>query len=335
MTAVLAEFAIPDGDALVCTLCPFLCRLTPGQIGRCGVRRREGDRLVTETFATAAAHWHPVERKPLYHYHPGMSVLTLAAPGCTFTCGYCQNWRVSQVGRVPGAGAEVSHVDPGAVVAEAAARGGGISLSYAEPALAAELTLALAAHARPAGVPVMWKTNGFLTDAALDRLLPALDAVNVDLKAVDDASHRALTGAPLAPVLAAMARMAASGLWVEVSTPLLPGFNDDERWVRAMARSVAALGPEVPWHLLRFQPEFRWKDRDPTHPDALARAAVWARDEGLHHIYVERALGEVGRTTKCISCSAVVVTREIWAPGQSRLINGACPACGAAVAGRW
>ncbi|MBK7760018.1 MAG: radical SAM protein [Deltaproteobacteria bacterium] len=218
---------------------------------------------MTETFVTAASHWHPVERKPLYHYHPGMSVLTLAAPGCTFTCGYCQNWRVSQVGRVAGAGAAVSPVDPAAIVAEAAACGGGIALSYAEPALAAELTLALAAHARPASVPMMWKTNGFLTDTALDRLLPALDAVNVDLKAADEPSHRALTGAPLAPVLTAMRRLVMGGLWVEVSTPLLPGFNDDERSVRTMARVVAGLGPEVPWHLLRFQPEFRWKDRGP------------------------------------------------------------------------
>ncbi len=304
-------------------------------MGACRVRRRHGDRIETATFATTVRHFDPVERKPLYHYRPGRSALTLAAPGCTFACDYCLNYRLSQVGRMPELPWQAEPVDPADIVAEATAAGSSIALSYSEPTLAAELTLALAELARPHGIELLWKTNGFITPEALSQVAPCLNAINLDLKAATDNRHRELTTAPVTPVLDALAGFVAAGVWVEVSTPLIPGFNDDDASLRTIAGWIASVSRQIPWHLLRFTPEFRMQELNPTPPATLRRAADIGRDLGLDFVYVERALGDDGRSTKCPRCRAVVVTRDIWKPRQVSLIEGACPACRLSIAGRW
>jgi pyruvate formate lyase activating enzyme len=326
-----ADFQRPDGDVVECTLCPFACRLHDGDTGRCRVRRRRGDALETATFATAVRHLHAVERKPLYHWRPGSRVLTLAPPGCTFACRYCQNFRISQYGRSEEAPWSAAPFDPAEILAEARAAGAAVAFSYSEPALAAEATIALAGG----GADVIWKTNGFVTPAAARRVGAVLSAANVDLKDVDDARHRRLTGAPVTPVLAALDALAAAGVWLEVSTPLIPGWNDDPATLRALAEAVRALGPETPWHLLRFHPDYRLQGAPPTPPALLERARAVAREAGLRHVYVERALGEDGRATRCPRCDEVVVRRDLWALAGSMLVDGRCPRCTTRVAGRW
>lgn len=329
------DFFAPQARGLLCTLCPHACVLADGDLGLCRVRRRSGEGLETATLSAAVSHRHAVERKPLYHFLPGLVVHTLAPVGCTFSCRYCLNHRLSQVGRSGVSALPVRPVDAAQVVGAAAAAGEGLALSFSEPGLAAELTLALAAEARPRGVPLIWKTNGFLTPRAWDRLAPALDAVNVDLKAADDDAHRRLTGAPLGPVVDGLLRLRGLGPWVEVSTPLVPGLNDSPQQVERMARIVLRVGPETPWHLARFVPDHRMRAA-PTLPAVLERAVAVARGVGLRHVYVERALGPSGRETRCGGCDTVVVERpEPWSPGRSHLRRGACPRCGAAVTGRW
>jgi pyruvate formate lyase activating enzyme len=271
------------------------------------------------------------------HFRPGLETLTLAAPGCTFRCGYCLNAALSQYGREPDLPWSAAPADPDALVARAAARGAAIALSYSEPALAAELTLALhraaAAQARP--VPILWKSNGYLTRAALDLLAPCLAAANIDLKCPDDASHRRLTGAPLAPVLATLERLRGQGVWLEVSTPLIPSINAEPAAIRAMARRVLALGPETPWHLVRFLPDWRLAALPPTPPALLADAVAMAQDLGLQHVYVERALGDAGRRTRCPGCGAALIERGRWCVADNRLRGGGCPDCGRPLAGVW
>lgn len=330
-----AEFFVEAGDRIRCTLCPHECELADEAIGACHVRRRMGHRLETATFATTVRHLDAVERKPLYHYKPGTRALTLAAPGCSFTCLYCQNYRLSQYGRSDAAPWDGEPADVESIVTEAADAGAAIALSYSEPSLAAELTLALSQAARPRGIDLLWKTNGFLTPAALERLAPCLTAVNVDVKAADDERHRALTGAALAPVLAAIAAFVQAGVWVEVSTPLIPRFNADADSVRRMAESLCRISRDIPWHLLRFSPEYKMSELPPTPPAALEDAARIGREVGLRYIYVERALGEQGRNTSCPNCSQTVVTRDIWMTKTVALANGQCTSCGHAIAGRW
>jgi pyruvate formate lyase activating enzyme len=330
-----ARFFRSNGPFVTCTLCPFGCSLADGDRGRCHVRRRRGEVLETATGASSVLHAQPIERKPLYHVHPGQTVLTVAAPGCTFSCTYCQNFPLSQYGRSPEAPWTARPVTAGSLVEEAARAGALVAFSYSEPILAAELALETAEMGRDRGVSVVWKTNGFVTPEACRLVAPALLAVNVDLKAAFEPAHRALTAASLAPVLDAIAIWKEEGVWVEISTPLIPGVNDDEASLRALARRVLDFGAETPWHLVRFHPDYRLDDAPPTHPTLLRRAAGIAREVGLSHVYVERALGEAGRDTFCPGCGARVVRRGIWSLSDNGLVRGACPDCGRALAGRW
>ena len=290
--------------------------------------------METATLALPLRHRQPIERKPFYHFRPGAGTLTLAAPGCSFRCDYCQNASVAQVAP-DAAGLKLAWPDDLAAIAETAAREAMVlALSFTEPVLAAEATLALHRHA--AGrVPIVWKTNGFITGAALAVVAPALAAVNIDLKAADEDTHVRLTQAPLGPVLAAMRGFAAAGVWVEISTTLIPGVNDDPKALATLAGLVAGLGAGTPWHLRRFHPDHRRQDSVPTSPESLARAVGIAGQAGLRHVYVERALGAAGATTFCAGCGAAVVTRQLGRLQENRLQNGHCPACMTPPPGRW
>lgn len=326
----------PHHGRVQCVLCPFRCTLRDGETGLCGVRRRSGDRLETATFASSVRHWDTVERKPLFHYRPGTPCLTLAAPGCTFACDYCINHRMSQYGREDAVPWDAEPVDPAEVVAEAAARSGCVAISYTEPSLALELTAALAESGRPLGVDVVWKSNGFLTPEGVGLAARYVAAVNVDLKTLDERDHRELTGARPGPVLDAITGLREQGVWVEVSTPLIPGLTDEPRQLRPIARALAALDPQLPWHLVRATPAHRRTDHAPTPVAALEAGVRTGWEEGLRHVYVERALGTEGRATRCPGCRTTVVARGIWALDGSTLeSDGRCPHCGARVEGRW
>jgi pyruvate formate lyase activating enzyme len=315
-----------------CRLCPHACVLAPGQVGACKVRRGSADGgIETATFASSVMHVDAVERKPLFHYRPGTPTITLAAPGCSFRCDYCVNFRISQYGRDDASAWSAHPVEAGEVVARAAAVGGSVALSYSEPSLALELTLDLARHGGDTGVEVVWKSNGFLTPEAVALCAPALAAVNIDVKGVDEKSHRRLTGGSPQPVIDAIRAFREYGTWVEVSTPLIPGVTDPER----IAAVLAGISIDIPWHLVRFTPAYRMRGSNPTSPDALAKAAAAGRAAGLRYVYVERALGEAGRATCCPSCHAVVVRRGVWSLEKNGLEAGCCPGCGTSIEGRW
>ncbi len=306
--------------------------LDPGQVGVCKVRRGSaGGGLETATFASSVTHIDAMERKPFFHYRPGTPTITLAAPGCSFRCDYCVNFRISQYGRDDESVWNVHPVEADEIVARAAAMGGAVALSYTEPSLAPELTLELARHGRDVGVEVVWKSNGFLTLEAIALCAPAVAAVNIDVKGVDEESHRRLTGASSRPVIEAIRAFREHGTWVEVSTPLIPGVTDPER----IAAVLAGISRDIPWHLVRFTPAYRMRDQDPTTPQALAKAADAGRAAGLRYVYVERALGAAGRTTWCPSCQASVLRRGVWSLAENRLEAGHCPDCGTFLEGRW
>jgi pyruvate formate lyase activating enzyme len=332
-----AVLGVPGTDGRVtCQLCPHACSLRPGQAGLCRVRRNEDGRLLTATFAVSVAHLTSIERKPLYHVRPGTRVLTLAAPGCTFRCDYCINHALSQFGREAAVPWQGSPARPADLVQRAAAADASIGLSYTEPGLAPELTLALASLAAPQQIRLIWKTNGFLTPAAVRLVAPVLDAVNIDVKAATNAAHQKLTGASLAPVLEAIELFRAAGVWVEVSTPLVPGVAAEPGQWRVIAGTIADIDPGIPWHLLRFTPDFRMTRCAPTAPRALAEAVAVGHRAGLQFVYVERALGEPGRRTDCPACGTVLIKRGIWDTQDIAMApGGRCPGCGYQVPGRW
>jgi pyruvate formate lyase activating enzyme len=325
-------FGEPTGAGRVrCTLCPFRCVLGDGQTGVCQVRRNDGGTLVTAAYTASVAHLTAIERKPFYHVRPGTSVLTVAGPGCSFRCDYCINYRLSQYGRDASAPWLGEPARPHELAARAAAAGALLGMSYSEPSLAPELTLDLAAH----GVPVVWKSNGYVTREAISVVAPALLAVNIDVKAADEAAHRHLTGASLAPVWDAIEGFRAAGVWVEVSTPLIPGTSAEPESLRAIAARIASIDVGIPWHLLRFTPDYRMRRTDPTAPSALALGRSIGRDHGLMFVYIERALGPDGRNTACPACETQLIDRGVWRMVQNRLTDGRCPECDLPIGGRW
>ncbi|TCO52892.1 pyruvate formate lyase activating enzyme [Actinocrispum wychmicini] len=287
--------------------------------------------LETATFASSVAHVDTVERKPFFHYRPGTSTVTLAAPGCSFRCDYCVNFRISQYGRDDESVWNANAVDPADIVGQAAAMGGNVALSYTEPSLAPELTLELARLGRDVGVEIVWKSNGFLTPEAVALTAPAVAAVNIDLKGVDEQSHRRLTGGSVRPVIETIGLFREHGTWVEVSTPIIPGVTEPAR----VADVLAGISTEIPWHLVRFTPAYRMRDEDPTSPDDIADAVAAGRAAGLKYVYVERALGDDGRATRCPKCGSTVLSRGVWSLRENRIVAGRCPDCGTAIEGRW
>jgi pyruvate formate lyase activating enzyme len=325
-------FGEPAGPGRIrCTLCPFRCVLADGQAGVCKVRRNDGGTLRTATYTAGVVHLTAVERKPFYHVRPGGQVLTVAGPGCSFRCDYCINYRLSQYGRDDAAPWLGEPARPDELAEQAASAGALLGMSYSEPSLAPELTLDLASR----GVPVVWKSNGYVTAEAVSVLAPALLAVNIDVKAADEVAHRHLTGASLAPVWNAIELFHAAGVWVEISTPLIPGTSAAPESLRTIATRIASIDVNIPWHLLRFTPDYRMLGADPTSPAALALGRSIGRDCGLLYVYVERALGPAGRNTVCPRCGTQLVDRDVWQMVHNVIRDSLCPGCGFLMAGRW
>jgi pyruvate formate lyase activating enzyme len=226
-------------------------------------------------------------------------------------------------------------VSAGALVDRAKEAGCGIAFSYSEPALALELTMAVAKIARRQSVPIVWKTNGFLTKIARRAAAQCLSAANVDLKCSDSKLHERLTGAPVAPVVETIRELVDSGIWVEVSTPVIPGISASTDELTGIADTVARIGVDIPWHVVRVSPEFRLSSDRPTNLEEMNRAVESGRRAGLRYIYVERALGAAGRATTCPACGLHVVERGVWNTERIELNDGRCGNCCSRIPGRW
>jgi pyruvate formate lyase activating enzyme len=331
----LAAFWTSGPGGVSCELCPHLCSLGPGESGLCHVRRNSGGVLETSISGVSVRHYTPIERKPLYHFRPGLEVLTLAAPGCTFACAYCQNYRLSQFGRDRSASWRIESLQIEELVKDVHARKSAIAFSYTEPALAVELTLELAQAAKPLGIPMLWKTNGYLTAKAGEALGAVLSAANIDIKAADDRRHRAFSGASLEPVWETVALWRALGVWVEVSTPLIPKVSDRLACLASIANRLASISPDIPWHLVRFNPDYKMTSRFATPQNLLSEARSTGLASGLRHVYVERALGSEGRTTFCHACGSPLITRGVWSLSGSKLDGSRCPSCETKIEGVW
>lgn len=351
--------ALPD-RAVRCQLCPLGCRLAEGRDGPCGSRGNRGGRMVPLEYGRlVSAAMDPIEKKPLYHFHPGAPILSIAALGCNLHCQFCQNWTISQRhdGRPGGAGAgrrserggehggeggggkhgggreprdrraETGDATPAQVVALARDQGSvGIAYTYSEPLVWFEFVRDTAALARAAGLKNVIVTNGFLNEAPLRELLPLIDAANVDLKAMDDAFYRKVCKARLEPVLGTLRLCRELGVHLEVTNLVIPGWNDGDDQLAALVDFVAGLGRGVPLHFSAYHPAYRF-EAPPTPPATLARAAALARAK-LDFVYVGNVHVPGTSDTRCPGCGATVIERAGYR-ARSRLgPNGVCPDCG-------
>jgi pyruvate formate lyase activating enzyme len=298
------------------------------------VRQNRDGKLWSLVYGKLVAqHVDPVEKKPLFHFYPGTTSYSIATAGCNFTCRFCQNADISQSPGVYGKiyGQSVS----AATIAESAQKQGcaTVSYTYTEPTIFMEYALDVAALALERGLANIFVTNGYMSREALDAAAPLLGAANVDLKAFNDRFYEKQCGARLKPVLATLEGMKSKGIWLEVTTLIIPGLNDSEAELKDLARFLAALGPETPWHVSRFFPAYRLDDRRPTPVETISRARQIGLEAGLRYVYTGNAPGDAGENTYCHSCGTVLIKRMGYSVRKENLENGTCVKCRTAMQG--
>jgi pyruvate formate lyase activating enzyme len=328
-----------------CQLCAHRCRIADGKLGICSVRENRGGTLYTLVYGPLIAqNVDPIEKKPLYHFYPGSTAYSIAAPGCNFRCQWCQNAGIAcaySASAKSGREHVVAgpYVEPHTVVESAQRLGcSSIAYTYTEPTIFFEYAHDTARLARQAGLANVFVTNGYMTEEMLDQSSDYLDAANVDLKAFRDEVYRKYIGARLQPVLDSMIKMKDLGIWLEVTTLVVPGVNDDPAELRDAARFVAQeLGVDTPWHLSRFFPTYKLTDAPPTPVATLKKAKEMGQEEGLRYVYVGNVPdrpGMGGNSTFCHHCDRLLVRRNGYRILENHVQPGnRCPDCETRVAG--
>jgi pyruvate formate lyase activating enzyme len=321
-----------------CLACGHRCLIAPERTGVCKVRFNQRGQLRVPFGYVAGVQCDPVEKKPFFHVLPGTEALTFGMLGCDFHCGYCQNWLTSQALRDPAARAPIIPSTPSQLITAAQDHGARLVVSsYNEPLITAEWAVAVFKEARQAGLQCAFVSNGNATPEALDYLEPWIVAYKIDLKSFNDARYRSL-GGTLAHVCHGIEMVLERGIWLEVVTLVVPGFNDDEDELRSIARFLAGCSRDIPWHVTAFHPDYKMVDRDRTLPSKLVRAAEIGVEEGLRFVYVGNVPGRAGdwENTRCPGCGTVVIRRTGYQIDSGQLTGlGCCQACGTQVPGVW
>jgi len=323
-----------EGQKVRCALCSHRCKIPLSKRGVCGVRENREGTLYTLVYGPViAASVDPVEKKPIYHLYPSSHSYSIAAVGCNFRCTFCQNHEISQMPREDGqiAGHEMT---PREVVDKAIDTGSkSISYTYTEPTIFFEFARDTGRLAREDGLKNIFVTNGFMTEEALEAASGWLDAVNVDLKSFRDDFYSRYCGARLDPVLQTLQGMKKRGIWVEVTTLIIPTLNDDEGELREIAEFVRSLGEEVPWHVSRFHPRYRIQDLSPTPVETIQRAMEIGLAAGLKHVYSGNVPGRGGESTHCGTCGNLLIGRRGYSITANNLTGSKCSRCGTELAG--
>lgn len=323
-----------DGGQVRCGLCRFRCLIADGKRGLCAVRENRGGVLYSLVYGKlCAGHADPIEKKPLYHFMPGSHTYSIATPGCNFRCRHCQNHAISQVAATaPIRGQE--QAPAGVIVTAQEAGCASIAYTYTEPTIFFEYALDTARLAREAGLRNVFVSNGYITSEALETIAPVLDAANIDLKGFSESFYRDYVHARLSEVLDSLVEYRRLGIWLEITTLIIPGLNDADSELKGIADFICAnLGADTPWHVSQFYPTYQLLDRQRTPVSTLVKAREIGLAAGLHHVYVGNAPGTGGENTWCPSCHALLIERHGFAISSNTIQNGACGQCGAVVAG--
>jgi len=327
-----------DDHRVRCQVCLWRCVVRPGERGRCRTRENRDGRLYSLIYdRVSSACVDPIEKKPLYHFHPGTLVYSLGTLGCSFACPGCQNWQISQ--RTPLADdPSLALLPPAIAVKEALrARAAGICWTYNDPAIWLEHTLEGARAAKEQGLYTVYVTNGTATREHLDLIGPYLDAYRVDIKAFSPAAYKTVSGFAnvqqiLDGVQYAYERF---GMHIECVTNVTPTVNDSEEELRGIARWIAALSVDIPWHITRFHPYEGFAHLPSTPMASMDRAYRIGQEEGLRYLYVGNVPGDPRQDTHCPGCGHPVIRRHGFTVTSIEIADGACPKCHTPIAGRW
>jgi len=332
--AVLWESA---GDKKVkCRLCNWRCLIANGRFGQCCVRKNiDGTLYSLNYYKVCAANPDPIEKKPLFHFQPGSQSFSIACVGCNFRCEFCQNWHISQAaveeGRIDGQAISPQHI------VEAAVRSGckSIAYTYTEPTIFMELCNDCGRLAKERGLTNVFVSNGYETIEAINFAAEWLNGINVDLKAFNEDYYKRLCHARLQPVLDTISYIAKkTNIWLEITTLLVPGENDSEDELKKLTDFIVTkAGPDVPWHISRFHPQYKYLDSVPTPVSSLERAFEIGKSAGLHYIYLGNVPGAKSESTFCYKCGRMLIERLGYRIAANNVKDSRCPDCGTEIAG--
>ena len=313
-----------------CNLCSHRCMIADGKRGICGVRENKDGTLYSLVYGKIiATHVDPIEKKPLFNFYPGTRSFSIATAGCNFRCTHCQNSDISQMptdrNRIMG-----QEVSPEQIVRMAEkAKCQSIAYTYTEPTIFMEYAYDIAKIAGERGIKNVFVTNGYMTEEALRAMRPYLDAANIDLKGFTEEHYRKVCGARLEPVLNTLNLMKQLGIWVEVTTLIIPTVNDSEEELRQTAEFIRSLGAETPWHVSRFYPTYKMLNLPPTPVQSVIRAREIGLEVGLKYVYSGNIPGEEGEDTYCHNCGKVLIPRYGYQLGKTHIKNSKCKYCDA------
>lgn len=325
-----------EDNRVVCTLCPHNCKLREGQYGICGVRQNQDGILYTLVYEKAIAmHVDPIEKKPLFHVFPGSDSFSIATVGCNFSCTFCQNYDISQMPRTDRGHIVGQQVSVEQVVASAKRRGcKTIACTYTEPTIFYEYAFDIARLAKENNIETVFVTNGYINEEPLRNIAPFLLAANVDLKGWDTEFYRKVVGGDLESVLNALRFMKKLGIWVEVTTLVVPTYVDNEKALHEIALFIKnELGPETPWHISRFYPHYKCTHLPMTSLSILRRAREIGIETGLRYVYSGNVPGDEGENTYCYKCGELLIERYGFQVLHNRIRQSKCPQCGAVIDG--
>lgn len=325
-----------ENQEVKCQLCSHRCRIKPGRQGLCGVRENRNGRLISLVYGHLVSHSiDPIEKKPLFHYKPGSRSLSIATMGCNFKCLHCQNYQISQYrhqgGKPPG-----RITSPEAVVEDAVESGcASISYTYVEPTIFYEFAYECASLAREQAVGNVFVSNGYMTPEVARHAAPMLDGINIDLKGFSDDFYKSVCKARLQPVLDNIRLFHELGVWVEVTTLVIPGLNDAASQLRETARFIRSVSPGIPWHVSAFYPTYKMQDRPRTPLASLKLAREIGFEEGLLYVYEGNTAEPGGEDTRCPGCDALLIQRSRFRSEEGDFRDGLCGKCGLPIHGVW
>jgi len=318
-----------------CFLCGHRCKINEGKYGICNVRQNIKGDLYTLTYGKAiAANIDSIEKKPLYHFLPGSISYSIATMGCNFKCSFCQNWRISQFtskGKTELPGQKLS---PENIVKSAKEKNcESISYTYTEPTIFFEYAYDTAKLAKSEGLYNVFVTNGFMTNEAIKTLEPFLDAANIDLKSFRNEFYRKMCKARLEPVLESIKYMKKLGIWVEITTLVVPEQNDSDKELNNIAEFIAGVDKNIPWHISRFHPDYEYTNSYPTPMKTLEKARKIGKENGLNFVYLGNVSSE--SNTYCNNCGELLVERSLFGETRVKIKNNRCPSCKLKIPGIW
>jgi len=322
--------------AVQCNLCSHRCMIKDGRRGICCVRENQNGHLETLVYdKIIACHIDPIEKKPLFHFYPGTLSYSIGTVGCNFKCRFCQNSDIAHMpldcdGRIVGKLFTPEDIVAGAEKGNCKS----IAYTYNEPTVFFELALETAKRAHARNIKNIFVSNGFMSAEALEMISPFLDAANVDLKAFSDDFYKKMCNAHLSPVLETLKKMKALDIFVEVTTLVIPGLNDDPEELKDLAAFIVnELGGDTPWHVSRFHPTYRLTDRSATPLETLLMARDIGIREGLKYVYTGNVAGENSENTFCYSCGIKLIDRRGFYVRENKIVDNKCPDCGAVIHG--